>query len=445
MAQGNPFLDDDDDTTIIGVSIKSTPKTNFNSAPNFPPPESIPIFSNETLSFLRKDIVQNDNLITNTVMSLLLLAGQLRNTATHPDVTELRNSIINEIKTADVELKKQHISPEQIQCTNYVLCTLIDEIVLNTPWGANSIWAVQGLLVTFHGEAWGGEKFFKILDKAIQQSTSQLHLLELLYFCLCLGFEGQYKIREYGLGKLEEIRGQVYQILQHHQEKVSDDLAVTWKPIENKNKGVNQFVPLWVIGTVSGLLLTFVLFTFLYLINVSANPILSQLYALEDDIKSPQFVTTQVNSVVSPPDLSIVNKVKGFLENEIRLGQVTVQPNNDKTLIRIVSKDFFASGSSKITDSYYPLLDKIIQELSQIAPSRVSIVGHTDNVPIFSAKFPSNWDLSKARAQAVADLFIHSNQLSVPVVSEGRAETQPIVDNDTVEHRAMNRRIEIIF
>jgi type VI secretion system protein ImpK len=109
-----------------------------------------------------------------------------------------------------------------------------------------------------------------------------------------------------------------------------------------------------------------------------------------------------------------------------------------------MSKGFFASGSDKIMTKYYPLLDKISQALSSIS-ERILVVGHTDSSPIFSAKFPSNWDLSKARALSVTEVLTKNHKINATIVSEGRADTQPMVANDTSEHKAMNRRVEIIL
>jgi type VI secretion system protein ImpK len=93
---------------------------------------------------------------------------------------------------------------------------------------------------------------------------------------------------------------------------------------------------------------------------------------------------------------------------------------------------------------YYPLLDKISQALAKVS-DRILVVGHTDSSPIFSAKYPSNWDLSKARALSVVEVLTNNNKINATIVSEGRADTQPMVANDTPEHKAMNRRVEIIL
>nr|WP_305907338.1 OmpA family protein [Methylomarinum sp. Ch1-1]MDP4520080.1 OmpA family protein [Methylomarinum sp. Ch1-1] len=87
-------------------------------------------------------------------------------------------------------------------------------------------------------------------------------------------------------------------------------------------------------------------------------------------------------------------------------------------------------------------MNRIAQAL-EVVKTPITVVGHTDNVPIFTARFPSNWDLSRARAQAVADV-LRKHQLK-HVIAEGRADTQSLVPNDTAAHRALNRRVEINF
>jgi type VI secretion system protein ImpK len=93
---------------------------------------------------------------------------------------------------------------------------------------------------------------------------------------------------------------------------------------------------------------------------------------------------------------------------------------------------------------YDDLLNRISLALSKVS-ERITVVGHTDSDRMISAKFPSNWDLSKARAVSVAERLMNSNQMVAPIVSEGRADSQPMVPNDSSEHKAMNRRVEIIL
>jgi type VI secretion system protein ImpK len=101
----------------------------------------------------------------------------------------------------------------------------------------------------------------------------------------------------------------------------------------------------------------------------------------------------------------------------------------------------FESGRAEIAPSEKPLVESVARALQQLT-GRVLVTGHTDNVPIRTLRFPSNWQLSKSRAEAVRALLA---QTVAPerLTAEGRADTQPLVPNDTPEHRARNRRVEI--
>jgi len=204
-------------------------------------------------------------------------------------------------------------------------------------------------------------------------------------------------------------------------------------------------IPFWVIGSVAALLLMISFLGFLYLISSASDPLLSRLYALKDSLEVQPVVAEEVIPSVETPSTPLpFDELTTFLEPEVRRGEVILLKRNGKIVIRIMSKGFFASGSDKVMTKYYPLLDKISQALAKVS-DRIVVVGHTDSSPIFSAKFPSNWDLSKARASSVVELLTSNNKISATIVSEGRADTQPMVPNDSPEHKAMNRRVEIIL
>ncbi|MDK7178427.1 type IVB secretion system protein IcmH/DotU, partial [Micrococcus luteus] len=88
----------------------------------------------------------------------------------------------------------------------YCLCTALDEACALTPWGGHGQWSGKSLLVTFHNETWGGEKFFQLLAKLSQNPSTHIDLLELLYFCLMLGFEGRYRVMDNGRTQLETLK-----------------------------------------------------------------------------------------------------------------------------------------------------------------------------------------------------------------------------------------------
>ena len=132
------------------------------------------------------------------------------------------------------------------------------------------------------------------------------------------------------------------------------------------------------------------------------------------------------------------------LQQEMEKGLAKIELVDDKILIKLASQDSFESGFAEIKTSFLPTLRNVRNSIKG-TPERITISGHTDNVPIrFSDRFQSNWDLSSARASAVADFMrddpgIDQSRLRV----YGFAETRPTTSNDTREGRAENRRIEI--
>ena len=135
-------------------------------------------------------------------------------------------------------------SRRDVLAARYALCTVLDEAVLNTPWGAQSGWAGQSLLVTFHREAQGGEKFFQILDRLLGEPQRYLALLELLYVCLALGFEGRYRLDERGANRLAEIRRDLYRRIEQLRGGSEPELSPHWKGVEDRRNAVLRLVPL---------------------------------------------------------------------------------------------------------------------------------------------------------------------------------------------------------
>ena len=133
------------------------------------------------------------------------------------------------------------------------------------------------------------------------------------------------------------------------------------------------------------------------------------------------------------------------LESEIRSNMVEIETRGRKIVIRVQEKGSFSSGSARLQTDFFPVLDKLIELLADIE-GNISVEGHTDNIPINTAQFPSNWDLSVARALEVSHgLFDDGTLDQSRFTVTGMADTKPLVPNDTPEGRARNRRVEIIL
>lgn len=138
-------------------------------------------------------------------------------------------------------------------------------------------------------------------------------------------------------------------------------------------------------------------------------------------------------------------EIAAELESEVASGQIEVETQGKKIIIRIRENGAFQSGSDFIEDRFLPVIDKIRSVLVSI-PGRISVEGHTDNIPIRSGRFRSNWALSSARAAAFAqELFIAPEMGEQRFQVVGHGDVRPLVENVDAESRARNRRVELII
>lgn len=137
------------------------------------------------------------------------------------------------------------------------------------------------------------------------------------------------------------------------------------------------------------------------------------------------------------------------LKNEIAAGQVQISQLKGKLTLNMVDQILFDSGSADVKGDGKKVLDKVGEALNKIQDKDIRIEGHTDNKPLKQSlrkEFPSNWELSTARATAVARYLIdHDGVDPKRLVAAGYGEFRPKASNDTAEGRAQNRRIEIIL
>lgn len=140
-----------------------------------------------------------------------------------------------------------------------------------------------------------------------------------------------------------------------------------------------------------------------------------------------------------------VEELREVLENEISQGLMQLERDHERIVIRIEERGSFPSGSADMSAGLSSLLAAIADVLADM-PGMLTVEGHTDDIPIRTARFRSNWDLSAARAASVANALLDKQVLQPTRLSvQGYAETRPRAENTTVEGRALNRRVEIII
>ena len=141
-----------------------------------------------------------------------------------------------------------------------------------------------------------------------------------------------------------------------------------------------------------------------------------------------------------------LQRIRQDLAKEINAGKAEVMRDGAKIIIRLAEQGSFRSGNADLQPGFMSLLGEVSKTVSS-TKGRVFIEGHTDNVPVvFNERFRSNWDLSGARAGAVADYMSSTGGLGAGRLSvSGFADTKPLDSNDSAAGRARNRRIEIII
>lgn len=159
---------------------------------------------------------------------LLNAATVLRTTLHHHDLIGLRDYLVQSIKTFENQARAVGISSEKVIASRYALCTFIDESISSTPWGSEE-WGKYSLLILFHNEAVGGEKFFQLLAKLAEDPKTNLDILEFMYVCLTLGFEGRYRVMNNGKNQLEILRERLAQIIGKERNKFERDLSPHWQ------------------------------------------------------------------------------------------------------------------------------------------------------------------------------------------------------------------------
>lgn len=133
------------------------------------------------------------------------------------------------------------------------------------------------------------------------------------------------------------------------------------------------------------------------------------------------------------------------LEKEIDEDLVTLERSESSITIRIREKGSFGSGSARLDPGFHEVMDRISAVLAS-KPGRIVVAGHTDNIPISTGRFRSNWELSSARAVTVLHSMLRNKDISEDrIVVQGLADTRPLVPNDSPQNRAKNRRVELIL
>ena len=206
-------------------------------------------------------------------------------------------------------------------------------------------------------------------------------------------------------------------------------------------------MPVWLLAGLTTALAALAFFVLSFLLSLDTERVRGQILAL--DLGGPTTLARPAPPPPPPPlpapeQVSDLDRIRIFLAPEIAASLVTVTQDGNTVLVRINGQGMFGSGSDVLREEVRPLIDRVAAALEP-EDGRIIVAGHSDNVPINTARFPSNLSLSLARAEAVMEKV--ATTLSDPdrITAEGRADNEPIATNATPEGRAQNRRIDVIL
>jgi type VI secretion system protein ImpK len=374
------------------------------------------------------------NPLVQAASSLLLLGGQLRGTLSVPDVGALRRHALDEIRRFEERARSAGVAHEVVLAARYALCAALDEAVLSTPWGAQSEWAQQTLLVALHREAWGGEKFFEMLNRISRDPARHLDLMELQYLCVAFGFAGKYQVDERGHARLAEVQQDLYRKIRSGREVPPPELSLRWRGIENRRNPVIRYVPWWVVGA-AALALVAVTFAFYYSrLGSAAAPVHAALARIGTEAFTDPTQAAPSGGV----------RLKELLAREEARGAMTVEEQGGRTLITLAGRNLFASGSATLGSAHDETVRRLADALNQV-PGRVLVVGHTDDQPLASLRYRDNFELSRERAVTVVKRLQRHIDNPARIEWTGAGPSEPRYRPETdPEHRSRNRRVEVI-
>ncbi len=425
MTDNDPFAPRMQNFVIPTPGARAVPRQNTPASP--PPAGGGMVFERIDLTAL--DWSAGLNPLVAAAAPLLNLTTQLR-AAYHPDPVGLRETLARAMQTFETRARSAGIANEHVIGARYALCTFLDETAANTPWG-EKIWAQRSLLVQFHNEAWGGEKAFQLLGKLAEQPAQHRNLLELFYIILALGFEGRFRVVQNGKVQLDALRERLAQLLQRERGEAPRELSPAWQTTARATRPLRDSVPLWAIAVMAVLVLFLAYLGASWHLNGQSDPTFSKILALRVPPPAPSKTT------LVPP------RLQTYLPEEIRQGRIEVRDLADRSIVLVHGDGLFTTGSADLSPGFTELLGRVGAAVGKINGT-ILVRGHSDNQPIRSARFPSNFHLSQARAEAVAGRLAEQLGSRQKIRSEGVADSEPLVPNDTPEHRALNRRVEII-
>ena len=386
------------------------------------------------------------NPLVSAAAPLLWLAGRLNESAPPEDVERFRQRILAEIKQFETAAMARDVPPRLVRMTRYAIAATLDDIILNTEWGGQAVWAGRSLVSSLYNETWGGERFYELLNQMRRAPDENIDGLEFMAICLAVGFSGKYRVMEGGQGRLSRLRHELYRIIRRVRGPYDRELSPPWEPVAAPHVAPKSARAAWIIGIVA-LILAAILWTLSsFDLRQRVDAAVQQIDALAPAV--PVVVTApaipNIPEPVKPKVKTQMERLQGFLADDIAARRVELARVNNKIAIRMLNASF-PSGGVDLAASSDPLVGRIAAAINH-EKGPIVVVGNTDNVPVpYGSKLGDNMAISKARADSAAEVLKKGLDDPSRVTTVGRGSNDPIASNSTAEGREKNRRVEFLI
>lgn len=347
----------------------------------------------------------------------------------------VRLQLVQELRLFRERLTKADLETEQINDASYLLCTYIDEVVsdfarqkMQTPFLEES-----SLLVEFHGDAWGGEDAFTNLEQWMQHDRLPILLLAFYELVISLGWQGRYRVRERGDVLLLDLRSQLHALVwgQAVPSSLGSDL-IHPEPVQQTGWSLRKKIIL-------GVLVSLLTYAFASLIlDIYGRPVRAALSAWEPPMRT----------------INLAERLPSPLPDLLAEGWLSAYKHPQGWLLVFRSDGAFDVGKAEFTPQFMNNIERMAKALAPW-PGDLEVIGHTDIQPIKSAQFPSNLELSKARAETAAQALrsfatkeganAADNAIPRVVTASGRGDTEPVDKNKTPAAFERNRRVDVLW
>lgn len=372
------------------------------------------------------------NALVEAANPILAAVPQIRHALRHPDPAALHARLKEQVDGFERSAQAAGIADENVQTARFALCALLDDSAGATPWGRQ--WASLGLF----SDAKAGDKFFALLDEMLSAPEGHVELLEFFYVCLALGFEGRYRAGEGGRQALTQTRTRLYEFIEQRQGKKSTELSARWRGAEVRARAVPGALAVWGVASACTLVLAGLYFGYSVLLGARSDPVARELARLK-----PPPIAVAVAAPKPAPKEGVV-PVSTQLAKAIGGADVEISEAEGGALILLKGDQLFAPGGARPDAKVHPVIQRVAEALDKL-PGGILVTGHTDDQPIRTARFPSNWELSTERARSVVALMAAEMKDPARLRAEGLADSEPLAANDSPANRAKNRRVAIVL